>query len=291
MLVFGFLIGAGNVAAPFLKISPSARIAAIAGGAAFIDTSDSIFINPALIKLGGMDLQAMLLKHFQSIDAGFLSSKFDVYDRRFACGVIYLRVPDIQRITADQQGGAKIEGTFEARDFAFTFAYAFELKKLLENLNAGVALKVINSTLDDKSATALAIDAGCLYIVNENINAAFSIQNIGTTMKFIEQADPLPALIRLSGAYKIKKSNLSLDIEQYLIDSITYASIGIETSLRDVLKLRTGYKYGYKTSHLGSIAGLNLGFGFHAYGFGFDYAFTPFGNLGDSHRISFLAKF
>ncbi|MBI5624972.1 MAG: hypothetical protein HY924_14445 [Elusimicrobia bacterium] len=44
----------------------------------------------------------------------------------------------------------------------------------------------------------------------------------------------------------------------------------------------------YKTSEL---MGLAAGFGVKAYGMGLDYSMTPFGGLGNSHRVSLGATF
>ena len=55
--------------------------------------------------------------------------------------------------------------------------------------------------------------------------------------------------------------------------------------------LRTGYNTRVGASGLGGLSGLTAGAGLDISQFSVDYAFTPFGELGNSHVISFMMKF
>jgi hypothetical protein len=57
------------------------------------------------------------------------------------------------------------------------------------------------------------------------------------------------------------------------------------------MTLRAGYRFGYDTASLGGTVGLSAGFGFKIWDVDMDYAFVPFGELGDTHRVSFIGKF
>lgn len=70
-----------------------------------------------------------------------------------------------------------------------------------------------------------------------------------------------------------------------------YASLGCEYWLLNMVGLRAGYKYGYHTDSLGNIVGITGGLSLRAFNFQLDYAFVPFGELGDTHRFSLSAKF
>ena len=71
------------------------------------------------------------------------------------------------------------------------------------------------------------------------------------------------------------------------IDDTPSLSVGGEYAIMGVFALRTGYKTG---SDLGAAAGLRAGCGFILPRIGLDYAFAPYGELGDSHRVSLLVK-
>ena len=59
---------------------------------------------------------------------------------------------------------------------------------------------------------------------------------------------------------------------------------GVEYLLSDIIAFRFGYKSGL--SETGEFAGLNCGFGAKVRNFNLDYAFTPYGVLGLTHRVS-----
>jgi len=111
-------------------------------------------------------------------------------------------------------------------------------------------------------------------------------------VKFIDETDPLPLNIKAGAAYKVLKDlTVACDLDEYIIDNKLYASVGAEYWLKNVLALRSGYRFGYDTSSLGGIVGLGVGAGVKIWGVTLDYAFVPFGDLGDTHRVSFGAKF
>jgi hypothetical protein len=71
-----------------------------------------------------------------------------------------------------------------------------------------------------------------------------------------------------------------------------YGAAGFELALepaRSLMKafLRAGYNSNNQFSGLEGLRGLSLGMGLQAGNLGFDYAFVPFGILGEAHRFSF----
>ncbi|MDD5210731.1 MAG: hypothetical protein PHV36_15195, partial [Elusimicrobiales bacterium] len=109
---------------------------------------------------------------------------------------------------------------------------------------------------------------------------------------FEEESDPLPVNIRAGMLYRAAADlNLVAEINEYLQDEKFYPSFGAEYWLRDAFALRGGYKFGYDTANLGAEAGLSLGFGIKVSGLGVDYAYLPFGELGNIHRFGFWMQF
>ena len=93
------------------------------------------------------------------------------------------------------------------------------------------------------------------------------------------------------GSEFMENLNVATEIDQYFIDNINYTAFGAEYWPIEQLALRGGYRFGYHTESLGVAAGLGVGIGFRIWSAGLDYAFVPFGELGDTHRLSFVAKF
>jgi hypothetical protein len=70
---------------------------------------------------------------------------------------------------------------------------------------------------------------------------------------------------------------------------------GIEYYLFDVIALRVGYKSEVSNNKLGKFKnipeGLTTGLGIRLGNIQFDYAYVPYGDLGNTHRISLLIRF
>lgn len=289
--------GPGTTAANFLKMSMSPRAASLAGAyGALADDSGAVFVNPAgLASQSGSQAAFGFASYFQDVKTGELSYTGDMGGRRFGVGVSLLTVSGINRYgTTDNTGAVTPLGTFGADDMAVSFAQAVRdvLPGSLEGLDLGVAVKFIRSKLDDESAMAAAVDVGTLYRFTERTNFSLALQNLGTKMKFRDESDPLPISLRAGMLYRLSPdARLTGEISQYFADEKFYAAFAGEYWLREGFALRGGYRFGYDTSNLGSMAGLALGFGIQNSGIGLDYAYNPFGELGDIHRFGFSMKF
>ena len=290
--------GAGTTAAPFLKAAMSPRAVAMAGAfSALADDSGAIFVNPAglaqsEIQEAGLDFS----NYLQDAKMGNLSYAGMVGDNRFGFGATFMTVGELDRRLNDTAttGAVPSLGSFGASDIAVTLAYAKKdfIPDTLKNLDGGFAAKFIRSTIDTKTAFAVAVDAGAIYHASEKINISMALQNLGTKMKFVDKADPLPIDLRVGMLYRASPEfNVVAEVNEYLQDEKFYPALGAEYWFRDAFALRGGYKFGYDTSNLGAAVGLSLGFGIKVAGLGVDYAYLPFGDLGNVHRFGFWMQF
>ena len=288
--------GAGTTAAPFLKAAMSPRAVAMAGAfSALADDSGAVFVNPAgLAQSDKTEVGLDFSTYLQDAKMGNLSYAGKVGDNRFGFGATFMTVGGISKTLNDAVGAVPEIGTFDASDMAVTLAYAKKdiAARALPHLDGGLAVKFIRSGIDTKTAFAVAVDAGAIYHATDKINLSMAIQNLGTKMKFVDESDPLPLNLRAGALYKAsEKFNLAVEINEYLQDEKFYPSVGAEYWFRNALALRGGYKFGYDTSNLGSEVGLSLGFGIKVQGLGIDYAFLPFGDLGNIHRFGVWMQF
>lgn len=289
--------GAGTTAAPFLKAAMSPRAVSMAGAfSALADDSGAVFVNPAGLALfEEREVALDFSTYLQDAKMGNLSYAGKVGDNRFGFGATFMTVGGIERRGLNDSVGAVAElGTFDASDMAITLAYAKKdfTPELMPRLDGGFALKFIRSGIDTKTAFAVAVDAGLIYRATEKINLSMAVQNLGTKMKFVDESDPLPLNLRAGGLYKASdKFSLTAEISEYLQDEKFYPSVGAEYWFRNALALRGGYKFGYDTANLGAEVGLSLGFGVKVQGLGVDYAFLPFGDLGNIHRFGVWMQF
>jgi Uncharacterised protein family (UPF0164) len=291
-----FASGAGTTAANFLKVSMNARAIAMGGAfSALSDDSGAIFSNPAgLAGFSGSELGFGFTTYLQGSKMGNISYATDISGNRFGFGMTALSITGIERRLNDTGGVVGSLGDFGANDMAVSFAYASKdsFSSILENMDSGFTLKFIRSTIDDSSAFAIAIDAGILYHASEKTNVSLVLQNLGSKMKFEEESDPLPLDLKVGMLHKYSnRLNITAELNQYFIDEKFYPSLGTEYWFRDSFALRSGYKFGYDTANLGSEVGLSLGFGIKVSDLGIDYAYIPFGDLGNIHRFGFWLQF
>ncbi len=288
--------GAGTTAANFLKVAMSPRAVSMAGAfSALANDSGAVFVNPAgLAQFEEREAALDFSTYLQDAKMGNISYAGRAGDNRFGFGATFLTVGGIERRGDDVAGSVPELGTFGADDLAVTLAYAKKeiMPESMPRLDGGFSVKFIRSTIYTKSAFAIAADAGVIYRATGKTNISLALQNLGTKMKFDEEADPLPVCLRAGMLYRAsEKLNLAGEVSEYLQDEQIYPAVGAEYWFRKAFALRGGYKFGYDTSNLGAEVGLSLGFGVKVAGLGVDYAFLPFGELGSIHRFGFWLQF
>ena len=154
--------GVGTTAASFLKVSMSPRALAMAGAfGALADDSGAVFINPAgLAQSDKREVGLGFTNYLQGAKMGNLSYAGTISGNRFGFGASFLNVGDIERRGLNDNAGAvSALGSFDSNDLAVTLAYAKKefMPDSLPGLDAGCAVKFINSSIDSKNASAVAL--------------------------------------------------------------------------------------------------------------------------------------
>lgn len=287
--------GVGTTGAQFLKIGVGSRPAGMGGAfSALADDINAIYYNPAgLVSQRGKQASASYIQYFQGVTIGFLGYSQGVCENSaFGVGLNYLTVSGIERRATDLDTATD---TFGANDMALYFSYANS--KLLEGISKGLSfganVKVIRQTIDTNAAQSFAADIATLYnSPSKKFSAAFGIYNLGTAVKFVDTGDPLPLDVRLGLACHVNNSFVvAADIDDYLVDGLINGSLGAEYAFNKIISARAGYKMSTEANKLGGLSGLGTGLGINVWGAQLDYAFVPFGDLSDTHRISISTKF
>jgi hypothetical protein len=116
------------------------------------------------------------------------------------------------------------------------------------------------------------------------------VKNAGTSIKFIDQSDPLPLSFVLGNSLKVgPKLTLTLDGAMTKGTGATAAGGAEWTPVGDRLRglsLRGGYTT--KRNKIEKLSGASLGMGFAVGAIMIDYAWIPYGELGDSHAVTLL---
>jgi len=203
--------------------------------------------------------------------------------RAIGASVQYLGSGDIPR--AD--GSGTPTGTFSSYFASYNLAYG---QAVTDKLSVGVTGKMIHAHIDDVSASAYAADVGSLYQALPNCTLAATVTNIGSPLTLLNEANTLPLAFHLGGAYRISSQWLLSTEGVYPKTGLAAFHVGGEWRPIDTVALRAGYRTD-TVKELSAVAGVTAGIGLYVWGQEFAYAFTPMGDLGDTHYFSFVAKF
>jgi hypothetical protein len=298
---------AGTSALAVLKVGLGARAQGM--GCAYTAVSDDvngIYHNPAgLSQLSNMEVSFQHLLYIESINYANVSvaspSDFGVIGLSFS-HVWMDSIDGRESLTDDIR-------EFDASDSVGTLSYSRKFDKL----GAGVSLKLISSKIDDASATGFAADIGLLYSCGgldaaelygeesggccalSGLKAGLVVQNLGGEVTYDgddagEEGDPLPMNVKLGLSYPVSGALVALDVNMPS-DNRVNANVGCEYQLsagKVIVPLRLGYS---TLNDFDVIDGLSAGFGVVHGRINADFAWTPFGELGDTFRTSLVFKF
>ncbi len=302
---------AGTTSAAFLKIGVGARAVSMAGAfTALADDPYAAYWNPAGLASGyGRAAVFTHNEYFEGLaqeyagymlpgeNIGFLrNTRFS--DGALGLGLNYFHTPkDLERRSGLNEADmlnpvSPVEGKFKAYDLALGAAYGFNYSR---DLRLGAGLKFIRQSIDTYSGNTAALDVGALYDfqwLDRQFTAGFAAQNIGPGVKFEEKRFDLPLTFKAGLGHRIydRGTLLGLDVSKP-IDNYPSIALGAEQPFSDRLFLRAGYRYRQHGNELGAFSGLAAGVGFIYERFSFDYAFSPFGDLGAAHRLSLAYRF
>ena len=283
---------AGTTGFNFIKVSPTAREAAM--GSAAISLSDNAFgfwYNPSGIAgLKQRQLGVAYISYVAGIQSGAISFAQPLKGLTWGVGGYYLNSGLMPR--TDENGTEY--GTFGASYLDLNGAVAL---RPLDKLQIGAGLKAIYGGIDTFWTVGIAADVGASYdLPLAGLRASLVARNLGiTTRPFIAQREKLPVDLGLGlGFEPLKGLKLDLEAHQPLDDNLE-VRLGAEAWVHKYVCLRLGLTTaGSDLKEQGGadvLAGLSTGLGVRFRQFELDYSFTPMVILDNSHRISFRYSF
>ncbi|MEW5951321.1 MAG: hypothetical protein GX447_03860 [Elusimicrobia bacterium] len=182
---------------------------------------------------------------------------------------------------------AEKTGSFSPSDRAFVFSKSFNGEKL----NWGLSFKLVQSDLIFEKGWSAALDAGLVSLPLKEKDASYSLyfRNLGPPMKIGSHSDPLPFEAGIGVLKPYEFLNISAEIKFPSYDN-PYVAFGtfapLFSSSNKNFELRAGFNPKNK-KQLGWASCFSAGFGLISDYFQADYAYVPYGDLGDTHRFSF----
>ena len=299
--------GAGASAAQFLTLGADARAAGMGQAArALCEDANAVYWNPA--GLAGLSYRSAtltqavnyqstfydFLAYAQPIDSVLGRDRSELEPNQLGAvgvGALYLNSGPLQEV--DNTGSAT-GGSFTPQDFAAMVAWGGALTR---DIDAGVGVKLISSRIEETAETAAA-DLGVRlreHIAGMAYTAALTIQNLGGSLKYNQQSASLPLQFAVSQSLRPTR-NLSLSVDVVAPqDNRVYPAFGAEfrgeVGPNLSAAVRVGYEARTTTSDLSSLSGLGLGGGLSLARFSLDYAWMPYGLLGDTNRFTLSYRF
>ncbi|MFH1563557.1 MAG: PorV/PorQ family protein [Nitrospirota bacterium] len=289
----------GSKGAVFLKLGQGARANAM--GESFVAVADDInalYWNPAgIAQIKERQATFMYSDWLEEIKYNYLAyiHPTQIMGGIMGGAVTLLDSGSIDKYGDDPDGVGPLKppklGTFDGKDIAVSVSYA---KEMMPNCSLGATVKYIQMKIDGKKSTGFGLDVGCLYKPKvENLTLGAVVQNFGPKLgAFVSEKDSLPLNFKVGGAYKLldKALTLALDIN-FPSDNDTNFNLGGEYWIKEMVAIRAGYKTLTKDALKSSDLTFGAGFKMPGTGFGLDYAYCDYDDLGDTHRVSLMTKF
>ncbi len=305
----------------FLTVGTDARATGLGEAYTTVEgSSNSLFYNPAgLARLNSyVDIS---LNRMQWIgDINYLSGTvgFNFSDGKY--GVFGLSFSHIDygkfqftRVANVEKGYVDIEGFSQPYSFAVGIGYA---KELSDKFSIGGQIKYVKQHLGDSylpvevydttgkvmgyttdnqhiknyALGVLAFDFGTLYKTGyKSLTFGMSVRNFAEELTYEKEGFQLPLVFRIGISMdlmdfyeKFKKNHkLMLHIDAaHPRSHPEYIAAGLEYSFMNVVALRAGYVTGQ------DLYDFTLGFGVKKFGLELNYAYTPYLEFSDVHRLS-----
>jgi hypothetical protein len=237
------------------KVLLTPKVVSLGGAYSTFTDADSLSINPAGVSLvTSKEISFAYTKWLVDTSYGYLSFVFPTKIGGFGIAVNYFTAGDMDEYDTS---GNPTNKTFTANGVLTSLVYS---RKLNEKISVGIAGKFYSETIDDRSASSSSADIGGIVVLNEKIKLGLSAQNLFGSIKFIEQEDKLPFMLKVGGSYKVIDNLVSAIDVNLPVDNNVSVSLGVEYNIGFsdfVIPIRAGYK-----TSTDALIGFSLGFGF-----------------------------
>lgn len=281
---FGFLLGAvsespavGEAGAQFLKIPIGPKACAMGEAfAAVADDASCLHWNPAgLSRLHSQQIMVMHIPWLEGMSCQCISAAKEFSFGSMGLALSYSSSGDIPGYD---------EGFHPTTDYTAYDAWGMmAFAQTFPGIGAlGLGAKFIDQKIEEESAFGCALDLGLLVEKTglDGLSCGLSVQNIGPSLKFVRQADPLPLIARLGLAYTHKPVTVATDLYKQRF-SDWQLHCGLELRPVRPLAMRGGY-----LTRPDAGPAFRLGFAATVRWLSFEYAYLPHDNLNDAHCLA-----
>lgn len=192
-------------------------------------------------------------------------------------------------------------GTMEGRDNLGSLAPNYSANrwglqegwgvKILEPLSLGVALLYSRESVSGTGSSFFVPEAGLLWEPLKNLRCGLAYEYGGWS----SIPGNLDSFLKVGASYLFRidpsfQLLAALD-DSMELNSLNYFQTGVEASWKSRYFLRAGYRGAFTDNEYGGFWGFSFGGGLALAGFNLDYAYLPYGDLGNMHRFSVTYPF
>jgi len=273
-----FALKPGTTAANFLKIPIGARASSMGGAyTTLCQDATSLYWNPAgLASCEEKELFAIYNNWFQDISQGYFGVVLPRERKSFGFAINYVDLGQMKRTTLENPTGTG--ETFSATGIQVSFGYGW---KINPSLQGGASVGVLKDTIGEDEKCAFLFNFGMQSKINKNFSLGVAVQNLGENLG----DDPLPLMVRGGFVWMCSSALITAVELEMPNDNDALIRAGFEWQITPQFALRAGY---HGNQDEGS--GITLGFGLRIQKFTFDYAYVPFGDLGNTNRVSLAVR-
>ena len=278
-----------SLGAIFLTQPVGARPAAMAGAfTAIADDVNTVYWNPAgIVRALRTELMAVHTEFIQGFRDEYFAfcMPLSTHDA-LGINVFFSYIDSLEKTTFASADSS----VFSSYDAYLSLAWSHAFNK---DYMVGLSLKGLYQVIDTYSAWSIACDLGFLMTnLVPNLTAGLTIKNLGKPIKFIEKSSLLPMTAEAGAAYRLFNNTLlvSLAICKPWQQEMVFKA-GAEYNLEEIIFFRAGYKYAQFGNDLGPLSGLSCGLGADISEYKVSYAYAPYSDLDDIHRISVTFPF
>ncbi len=283
--------GANSAGFAFLQIPTGARCVAM-GGAFTAVRGDpmSLYWNPAGIAgVSGQRITSTYTSYMMDMQAGFVGWVNPRSDDAIGVSINYFYSGSMIRTTMANPTGTGEE--FSNSSIAAAGTYA---RSVGQGIALGVTGKFVYSSIDTYSGNGFLVDVGAVYTPEamQNLTLGLAVRNAGIQTKaFYAENDPMPTEVAAGASIGLVDGKLLIAADlSYPLHGDFNAAAGIEYTPLEMLSIRAGGNLHDKNAADeagGSIIdALAFGAGTRWNNFTLDYAYKPFADLGNAHRIT-----
>lgn len=288
----------GSATAQFLKLASGARGAGL--GEAYAALADDAFAmdwNPA--GLSSIKNKSMVFMHSPYLAGTYLDyfayaeNAGDVGSWGFAAK--YMSFGEISRTDSSGMETGKLAPYDLSGSVGFSAYISGFNKDPEDRFILGATGKFVRSKIQETDST-ISADLGLLtpLMFDGAFRVGLAAQNIMGSLRFDTEEAPLPLVLRFGTVTRLSSHFLLTADLVGPRDHLPYLAAGAEARIAPSADMDVFLRGGFNTHAAADLSGtrnIALGAGLRYGAYTLDYAFSPFGDLGNVHRVSIAIAF